>query len=72
MKLVIRSHGPESIEVDPIERPGACAVGRGKTIEEALGNFLICYQKELGLEITVDKTAKKAEKKRRADALAQR
>jgi hypothetical protein len=72
MKIVIRSHGKNSIEVDPVEKPGACAVGRGKTIEEALGNFLICYQKELGLEITVDESAQKAENKRRRDALAQR
>lgn len=72
MKIVIKSHGPGSIEVDPVERSGSPYVGRGKTIEEALGNFLICYQKELGLEIEVDKSAQKAEKKRRKDALAQR
>jgi hypothetical protein len=72
MKIVIKSHGPGSIEVDPVELPGTCAVGRGKNIEEALGNFLICYQKELGLDIEVDKSAQNAEKKRRKDALAQR
>jgi hypothetical protein len=72
MKIVIKSHGEGSIEVDPVELPGMPPVGRGKTIEEALGNFLIAYQKELGLEISVDASAKKAEKKRRRDALAHR
>lgn len=72
MKIVIRERSKGSLEVDPVELPGACAVGRGKTIEEALGNFLICYQKKLGLDIIVDESAQKAEKKRRKDALAQR
>jgi hypothetical protein len=71
MKIVIKDHGG-SIEVDPVELPGSPAVGRGSTIAEALGNFLICYQKELGLEIEVDDSAKKAEKKRRRDELAKR
>jgi hypothetical protein len=72
MKIVIKSHGRGSIKVDPVELPGSPSVGHGKTIEEALGNFLIAYQKELGLDIVVDESAKKAEKKRRRDALAQR
>jgi hypothetical protein len=71
MKIVIKDHGG-SIEVDPVELPGSPPVGRGSTIAEALGNFLICYQKELGLEIEVDDSAKKAEKKRRRDELAKR
>jgi hypothetical protein len=72
MKVVIKSHGKGQIEVDPVELAGSPTVGRGKTIEEALGNFLISYQKELGLDITVDESAQKAENKRRRDALAQR
>jgi predicted RNase H-like HicB family nuclease len=72
MKIVIRERSKGWLEVDPVELPGACAVGRGNTIEEALGNFLIAYQKELGLDIEVDASAQKAENKRRRDALAQR
>ena len=72
MKIVIKSHGRGSIEVDPVELSGSPSVGRGKTIEEALGNFLIAYQKYLGLDIVVDESAQKAENKRRRDALAQR
>lgn len=60
MKVVIRERSKGWLEVDPVEFPGSPAVGRGSTIEEALGNFLICYQKELGLEITVDESAQKA------------
>jgi len=39
---------------------------------EALGNFLICYQKELGLDIVVDGSAQAAEKERRRRELAKR
>jgi hypothetical protein len=71
VKVVIRKCG-KSLEADPVERSGSPAVGRGDTIEECLGNFLIAYQHELGLEIIVDPSAKRAEEKRRRDALAQR
>jgi hypothetical protein len=72
MKIVIRERSKGWLEIDPVELPGSPSVGRGNTIEEALGNFLIAYQKELGLDSEVDESAKKAEKKRRKDALAQR
>lgn len=72
MKIVIRKHGPKSFEVDPVEKPGSPAVGRGRSIVEALGNFLIAHQVELGLEIEVDESAKKSEQNRRARELAKR
>jgi hypothetical protein len=71
VKIVIKDHGC-SIEVDPVELPGSPAVGRGRTIEEALGNFLIAYQDKLGLKIEIDESAKAAEILRRERALAQR
>jgi hypothetical protein len=36
MKTVIKSHGRGSIEVDPVELPGACSVGRGKPSKKPL------------------------------------
>ena len=71
MKVVIKKQGGVLI-ADPVEKPGSPSIGMGKTIEECMGNFLIAYQKELGLEIIVDESAKPAENKRRRDALAQR
>jgi hypothetical protein len=71
MKVVIRKQFG-ILEADPVELPGSPSVGRGKTIEETLGNFLIAYQKELGLEIIVDESAQRAENKRRRDALKNR
>lgn len=72
MKIVIRKHNPKSFEADPVDRPGACAVGRGRSIVEALGNFLLAYQEELGITIEIDESAKKSELNRRARELAKR
>lgn len=71
MKILISMRG-DILTADPIERSGSPKMGLGKTIEECLGSFLITYQKELGLDIEVDDSAKLYEEKRRADALAQR
>jgi hypothetical protein len=54
------------IEVDPVDLPGSPPVGRGRTIPEALGDFLIHYQNQLGLQIEVDESAREAELARRA------
>jgi len=72
MKIVLKKNGPKSYEVDPVELCGSPSVGRGQTMLEALGNFLICYQKELGLDIVVDGSAQAAEKERRRRELAKR
>jgi len=41
-------------------------------MKEALGDFLISYQKELGLEIDLDEAAQKTERNRRRRELAKR
>lgn len=71
MKILIRQRG-DRFEADPVNLPGSPAVGKGATIVEALGDFLISYQQDLGLEIEVDETAKAAEQQRRSEALSQR
>lgn len=71
MKILISKRG-DFLTADPIERSGSPKIGVGRTIEECLGSFLIAYQKEFGLDIEVDDSAKPDEEKRRADALAQR
>lgn len=57
---------------DPVDEPGSPPVGRGTTITEALGDFLVHYQAELGVEIEVDESAVAAEQARREAALSQR
>lgn len=58
--------------VDPVDEPGSPPVGRGRTMHEAYGSFLIAYQKRLGLEIEVDPSAEAAEQQRRYIAELQR
>lgn len=57
---------------DPVSEPGSPPVGRGGTITEALGDFLIHYQAQLGLIIDIDSSALDAENARRLAAFAQR
>lgn len=71
MRVVIKAEG-ERFVVDPVDKSGSPAVGRGASMVEALGDFVICYQTELGLDIVVDESAQAAENQRREDALAQR
>jgi len=71
MKIRIINHG-RSFEIDPYEKCGSPSVGRGRTMKEALGDFLISYQKELGLEIDLDEAAQKTERNRRRRELAKR
>jgi hypothetical protein len=72
MKIVLKKNGPNSFEVDPVDKPGSPAVGRGKTMLEAFGNFLICYQEELGLNIVVDASARATEMARRRREMGKR
>lgn len=65
MKVVLKKIGRSSFEADPVDRPGSPSVGRGRTMLEAYGNFLIQYQHELGLRIVVDSSAWDAEERRR-------
>lgn len=64
--------GDNQFVVDPTNLPGCPILGRGRTLQEALGNFLIAYQKELGLTINVHESAQPAEQARRRRELAQR
>lgn len=70
MKIVIYKNGDE-FTADP-DTPGQPPVGRGKTMEEALGNFLRAYQRELGVHITVHSSAWDDELKRREEELSKR
>lgn len=73
MKILVIAEFDGSLMVCPFDQPpGMYPVGRGKAIEEAMGNFLILYQKELGLEIVVDKSAKPFEDERRRRELSKR
>jgi len=58
--------------VDPVDLPGSPVVGRGETAGEALGDFLIHYQAQLGIEIEVHDSAATVERLRRVAALNQR
>jgi hypothetical protein len=59
-------------EVAPDPIVGSPYVGRGKTMEYAMGDFLRCYQKDIGLEIIVDESAWSSELRRRKRELAKR
>lgn len=71
MKVVI-SERNGMFTFDPVDSPGSPMVGRGKTLVEAAGDFLICYQREFGLELVVDSSAQAAENKRHEQELAKR
>ena len=67
MRVVLSKQG-DSFLVDPVDKPGSPRVGRGRTMLEAYGNFLIQYQDELGLLIEVDPSGQAAEDRRRSKA----
>jgi hypothetical protein len=71
MKVKISKRG-DSFEADPVDFPGSPPVGRGGSIAEALGDFVIHYQNDLGLEIQVDTSAEQSELKRRETTINQR
>lgn len=58
--------------VDPVNLTGSPRFGAGPTLLAAYGDFLITYQKELGIEIVVQPTAQRAEKRRRQKAMKKR
>lgn len=72
IKLKIIQHGPDSFEVQPVPAVGACIVGRGTSIIEAIGSYFHHAQEELGIEFVLDKSAVEAEMARREDELAKR
>jgi len=52
--------------------PGSPAVGRGRTMKEALGDFLIHYQDLLGINLTLSEEVVPTEMRRRQRELRQR
>ena len=58
--------------VDDISRPGSPLVGRGRTMKEAIGDYFHNNQTEFGISFEVDKSASKAELRRRARELSKR
>jgi len=62
----------DGFTADPVSEPGSPPVGRGATMTEALGDFLIHHQSKLGLTIDLDGSALETEQVRRAGAMAQR
>ena len=58
--------------VDPIDKPGSPSCGRGRTMDQAIADFIRIYQKELGLEIEVDGSAMPTEMRRRQRELRKR
>lgn len=72
MRIQVSKRGKHFI-VDPVDQPGSPAVGVGRTLKEAFGEFLIAQQKALGItEIVIDPSAQSAENNRRRKALEQR
>lgn len=71
MKIKVTKRGGQFV-ADPVELAGGPVVGKGESITEALGDFLIHYQGQLGVSIEIDETAEQAERERRANALNQR
>jgi len=71
MKLTISKVGRQYV-VDDKSRPGSPAVGRGRTMSEAIGNYIHANQKAFGIEFEVDESAICAEMRRRHRELSKR
>lgn len=50
-----------SFDVHVAERPDSPALGKGSNISEALGNFMLQYQSQVGITIEADASAQHAE-----------
>ncbi len=72
MVLTIDKAHDGSLVVEDKTLPGSPKVGRGETIVEAIGNWLISYQEELGIRFELTPKAQPAEDARRAAELATR
>lgn len=71
MKITISKRSGDFI-VDPVEQCGAAFRGYGRTMDAAIASFVRYYQKDLGLDITVDGSALPAEMARRRRELSKR
>jgi hypothetical protein len=70
-KLKIAKEGDQFV-VDEPAAPGLPYVGRGRTMLQAVGNWLINNQNNVGVEFEVDRSAQPAEDRRRRCELARR
>jgi hypothetical protein len=71
MKLTI-SKEDDLFVVDDRSRPGSPAVGRGRTMKEAIGDYFHANQTDLKIEFEVHGTARPAEMRRRRRELGRR
>lgn len=71
MRIVISKEG-KGFVADPVDKPGMPRVGRGPTMEAALGDFLVGYADVLGVTIEVAGAARKSEQARHKRAERQR
>jgi hypothetical protein len=71
MVLTISKEGNQFV-VDETSRTGSPRVGRGRTMKEAIGDFIHGNQAELGIHLIVAMSAEPAEQRRRKRELAKR
>jgi len=71
MTLTISKAGSHFV-VDNTSRSGSPAVGRGRTIKEAIGDYFHANQLQLGIAFDVDISARGAEQRRRSRELSKR
>jgi len=71
MKLTISKTGRQ-YTVDDKSRPGSPPVGRGRTMFEAIGDYVYANQSELDITFDVDESARPAEMRRRQRELEER
>ena len=70
--LTIFREGKKRFLVDDKSLPGSPPVGRGKNMKEAIGDWVFHNRSRLEVDFVVDKSALKAEMKRRAKELRKR
>jgi len=69
--LTIKKRGTQ-FEVDDLSRPGTPAIGHGRTMKEAIGDYFHANQAYLGIDFDVDESARPAEMRRRSRELNRR
>lgn len=72
MKLLTIEKVGSQFTVDEKARPGSPPVGRGRTMLEALGDYVLNNQEHLDVHLEVAETAQAAENRRRARELKKR
>jgi hypothetical protein len=67
-----KKHGSKFFYVEDLSLPGSPPMGRGRTMKEAIGDWLFYNRKEVDVEFAVDDTARPAEMRRRQRELRKR